>query len=382
MSVLDGITGADARWRSNGSSAPSLPAAAGAPGRPNASQALRQRFDGVFHETFNQNMATVFERGAAGAFDDPTIALAEQAALQRLRAATQSGMRGADAAPGSAPTPDRSAQLAARRELNEVRIEQSEARLHNVSNSLEAEFPKAAQLPSASTGSWDPATFVPRSAEEAEAFAQRMVIDATEGAARLEIVQTQLDAAKFEAANGSGSPAEVAKLQAAYDRQRAYVDKLAAIVDGQTGGMVSDAGDDALAGDTMRDANDLPVEEIARSLRASGMSERQVERVVGATELSVEEEQTPGGSPRLKAIASSMTRFLLTKFQLDREEYRREDRRLDEKRAIARRTADRRAAARAAERERLEERFEVVRREQRARMREAVAKAAARRQRP
>jgi len=386
VSLLDGISGADARWRTNGPQRSTLPTVTGTGGQPNASQALSARFSSVFQQSFNQNMATVFERGVSGAFDDPTIKLQEQAALQRLRAAAQGARHpapathvdGADAAPTS-PAVDHSAEVAARRDLNEARVRQSEARLDNISSSLAAEFPKAAAMPSASTGSWDPATFVPRSAEEAEAFAQRMVIDATEGAARLEIVQTQLDAATFEARAGSGDPAKVAQLQAAYDRQRAYVDKLAAIVDGQSGGMVTDAGEDAMGGHTLRGANDMPVEEIEQSLRASGMSERQIRRVIGATELSVEEEKTPGGSPRLREISSAMTASLIAKFDRDRERFREEERKTEEQQAIARRRRDERAQEKRAEAKRLDARRAAERREQEALRSAALDRAAARR---
>src|SRR5438128_2530104 len=119
-----------------------------------------------------------------------------------------------------------------------------------------------------------------------------MVIDATEAAARLEIVKTQLDAARFEASQGgTGAQQTVAKLQADYDRQKAYVDKLAKIVDTQSGGQVSDAGEDALKGRTLRTADDVSVAELAHELRASGMDEEQVQRVIGAGELGVEQEK-------------------------------------------------------------------------------------------
>src|SRR5690606_37363603 len=122
-----------------------------------------------------------------------------------------------------------------------------------ISASLKRDFPLAAQLQSASTGTWDPATFVPQTREQAAAFAQRLVIDATEAAARLEILKTQLDAARFELArDGSNVDLQqlVASLEASYDRQKGYVDKLASIVDQQSGGQMTDAGVDALAGNT------------------------------------------------------------------------------------------------------------------------------------
>jgi hypothetical protein len=328
VSFVNDISGALVR-RSVQGGQPTTSGANTAPA-PSAASQLQARFGSVFQSTFSSSMATVFARGANGEFDDPTIALQEAAATQRLRAAqelasaggsgatTTTGASAAPTATGSdaaqAATMDVSA--AAQREVYALREKQSEARLSNISSSLAREFPKGAELTSASTGTWDPATFKPRTRAEVEAFAQRMVIDATEAAARLDIVTNQLDAAKFDAAHGGGAAAttKVAQLQAAYDRQRTYVDKLAKIVDDQSGGEVSDAGQDAIDGNTMRDGGDKPVDEIVATLRRSGMDNEQVARVVGAQELSVEEDRTPGGSPRLRKIADDMTATLLKQF--------------------------------------------------------------------
>ncbi|MCW2927669.1 MAG: hypothetical protein JWM86_1637 [Thermoleophilia bacterium] len=353
------------------------------PDGPTAAQQLGQRFGGVFQSTFSTSMATVYERGAAGEFDDPTLRLQEQAALERLRIAQQAAgttatptastgggiggdkgpSTGADAAPDApAAGSDASATAmvnrvattsgqAEQREIYALRVRQSEARLKNISSSLAQDFPKAAGLASASTGTWDPGTFVPKSRDEVESFAQRMVIDATESAARLEIVKTQLDAARFELAHGGGADVQrlVTDLEAGYARQKAYVDKLATIVNTQSGGKVADAGADALNGVTLRDAGDIPVHELAAELRASGMDDEQVKRVIGATELGVEQEKTPGGSPRLKAIAADMTATLMANFNRMREQHREEFRRQENERAETRRQDGRRAERRQAE---------------------------------
>jgi hypothetical protein len=389
------------------------------PGGPNAAQSLSSRFNTVFKTTFSSQMATVLERGEHGDFDDPTLRLQEQAALERLRRAQESqqasgtgsttgtgstGATGANAGPdaagatggganagpatgtnGSTGAADGASQLqpqgtgsyaAEMRDLYNVRVKQSEARLQNISRSLRAEYPKAAQLASASTGTWDPETFVPKTRDEAEAFAQRMVIDATEAAARLEIVQTMRDSARFEAqATGSQSAtALVTQLDAEYERQKAYVDKLARIVDDSSNGAVTSAGSAAMRGETQRDANDLPVEEIVKAMRQSGMSEAAIKRVVGAGELAVDEDVAvkqgrPGGSAKLQAIKQQVSDFTwVNRFNLQEARFRQElviqererqeeqaqaDRRADEKRQDER-AAEKRQARRAQSQQSLE----------------------------
>jgi hypothetical protein len=368
------------------------------PGGPSAGQQVTTRFGAVFQTEFSDTMANVYQRGASGEFDDRTLALEEQAALNRLRVAQQAaGVKpvGSDGVPGSgsgagtgsggatggiggdAPggassgsigggstggvggsdaAPDATTVgVAEQREVYAVRVRQSEARLKNISASLAQDFPLATQLVSASTGTWDPETFQPRTRQEAEALAHRLVIDATEAAARLEIVKTQLDAAKFELSQGAGADVAgvVANLEAAYDRQKAYVDKLAKVVDRHSSGQMTDAGEDALAGNTMRTASDLPIEEIAAALRAEGATDEEIKRVIGAMEVSVEQEKSPEGSPRLKSMANDMSRALLADFnrrmdrmrddRIRREEQRQEEQRLEDKRADRKR-ADQKAA--------------------------------------
>ncbi len=409
MPSFNDINAVVGSFRTSGTQ-PTLPAGQ-QPGGPNAAQSIQDRFGGTFSNTFTNTMATVYERGLAGEFDDRTLALEEQAALQRLRIAQQqAGVKpvgtdgvpgsggvsgggpvegGGDAAPdgvgGEGPAGGANAAHEAtkvvveqQRELYAVRVRQSEARLANISVSLKQDFPLAEQLVSASTGTWDPATFVPQSEEQAAAFAQRLVIDATEAAARLEIVKTQLDAARFELEQGGG--AEVAKLvtelEAAYDRQKTYVEKLATIVDQQSGGMMTDAGIDAMNGDTMRGENDLPVDEIVEALREEGFTEEQIKKVVCASEVAVEQEKTPGGSPRLKAMASEMTRTLLAQFNQSVERMREETRRQEEQRTEQRRIEDKRNERRRVE-EDLKERAADERRTEQVLAEQAQAQRAA-----
>ncbi|MCW2960465.1 MAG: hypothetical protein JWM90_852, partial [Thermoleophilia bacterium] len=330
------------------------------PGASSSAQPLVDRLGSVFESSFKRDFATIFDRGNAGEFDDPELRKAEEAALARFdqyaqvvaaaapttttptstAPAVHSGPM-ANAAPGrggpgagppdvtggggsgasAAPDPQVTAPIAglatgeataAARDVFGVRVRQSEARLTNMSQSLKADYPKAAQLASASTGTWDPTTFVPRTPQEAEAFAQRMVIDSTEAAARLEIVATQLDEARFEASLGSdpAATARVAKLEQELQRQEQYFGKLAAIVD-RASGLFTEAGDAALSGTSLRGAGDLTANEYADRLRAAGVDEASIIRAVGAAEVGIEQVETPGGSPRLKQLATVLSSWAL-----------------------------------------------------------------------
>ena len=52
------------------------------------------------------------------------------------------------------------------RAVFDVQAERAETRLADVSGKLREEYPLAASFASASTGTWDPATFQPRTREE------------------------------------------------------------------------------------------------------------------------------------------------------------------------------------------------------------------------
>ena len=261
-------------------------------------------------------------------------------------------------------------RIAAERDILSIRVQQSKNRLANISSSLERDFPKAAALTSASSGTWDPATFVPRTREEVEAFAQRMVIDATEAAARLEIVKNELDAARFDAQHGGGDDASaaherVANLEIVFARQQAYVDKLATIVDRQSGGQMASVGAAARAGVTLRGAGDISTEELAQAYREAGMDEAQIDRIIGAGELGIEQERTPGGSTRLKQIADSVTESLLVEFNrmTRRHEQRmdtiREDARKDRQQLLETAAEKRVEAKREERKHRLEQEFQA-----------------------
>ena len=364
------------------------------PGGPSAASQVANRFGGVFGTTFTGTLATVVERGKAGEFDDRSIALEEQAALTRLRIAQQAAAvkpvetggvptnatpggiggetpvtgGGETGTPGGASAaPDaNSIAVSETREVYAVKVRASEARLRNVTETLTRDYPLAAKLAPSSTGSWDPETFVPQTREQAEAFAHRMTIDVAQSAARLEIVMAELDAAKFELSQGGGPDVQqrVVELEAAFTRQQAYVAKLGRIVDQNSSGQLTDAGVDARAGRTLRGISDMPVGDVVAALQAQGMDEEEITRVVGAMEVVVEQEKTPGGSERLKKISSDMTRTLVADFnrRIDkmredgrrREETRAEERRLDDKRADKKQT-DQQASETKAEQRRAEQ---------------------------
>lgn len=364
------------------------------PGGPNAAEQVTSRFSTAFRSSFSTTMATVYERGAAGEFDDRTLALEEQAALQRLRQArlgaitpgpvatggvpgepsgiggdgpgTVTGGGGTDMTIGgasAAPT----AGVEEERALLGVRVRQGEARLKKISETLPSTYPLAAKLPSATTG-FKPESFVPRSKDEAAAFAQRLVIDVTEAAARLDIVKTELDIARFELEQGTPgfTAARIAKLEADYERQNAYVAKLAEIVDRHSNGQVTETGTEVLAGQTARTAEDLPVNEIVTALKAEGYSDADIKRVLGAMELPVEEATTPGGSETLKSISSEMTKTLLTEFNRRVEKMQEESRKRDEARAEERRLEDKRATKKRIEKDHVERRADERRAQQEA----------------
>ncbi|MCW2949356.1 MAG: hypothetical protein JWN41_369 [Thermoleophilia bacterium] len=385
VSYYDGIanvvTGLSASPRalSSVTSANTGPQSGDAKRVPAATNPLSTKLDSIFRSTVQRDLQTFFTRGAAGEFDDPALSLAEQAAATRLELLRREAAAGRPvntaspdsvardlpstpegAAPvsGGGPTSE-AATTGAERELSSVRLAQSEARLQIISKKLRAEYPAAATIDSASIR--DPKTFQPRTRAEVKAFAQRMVIDAAEGAARLEIVKNQLDIARADA-RVQPSPetaAKVAELAATFKRQKVYVQQLAAIVDDTSQGGVTDAGVDAMAGHTARSSTDLSARELAGELRANGATEDEIAQVVGAQELSVEEAVTPGGSTRLRQLADTMLTTLLLKFDNIRHEERariakkeaeqRHVERKHEKKVEAQKSAESQAVQRATE---------------------------------
>lgn len=168
------------------------------------------------------------ERGAAGEFDDPGLA-----AVLELRAN--------DTNPFAVAS------------VLEMGVTQAEGRIHRLDVTMRAEFPLAASMPSASTG-WDIEAFVPRTRGEADAFAQRIVVDAVQAAAQLELLVARRERAAHRARAGDVAAArEVGELDRLVEGQLAYVDRLTRVVDSSADGVLTDSGAIALS-----DARDDP----------------------------------------------------------------------------------------------------------------------------
>lgn len=319
----------------------------------------------AFNTSFQRTAATVFDIAAGGGFDDEVLARKEANLLDRLRGAASQfggdvlgggGSGGPTVVGGSHAAPVVSVNdfNATARELLDVRLEQSKARVAKVGQQLAARYPAAASIPNG----YNPTTYIPKSEDDARAFAERIAVDLTTGAAELEVVKSNLDIARFEAENRGVNPAtdaKVAALQAQYDRQIAAVDSLAVAVDKVTGGAVSDVGEDVLAGQSLRAAEDVPVEALAAEMRRAGLDEDSIEAVTGAGELAVEEAQSPGGSKRLDTIVdtakTAMVKWILDQWKKDSvkaaEERRISDEKAEDRRAeqvAINRNANRRAA--------------------------------------
>jgi hypothetical protein len=308
VSSVDGIVNSGGAW-SPTSTSPRAPG-----------QSHRVDLSKIFARAFHRNLDTIFERAR------PTVDSDADASGHTLGRAL----------------PEAATFLAAidqRRNIVGQRLATSVTRLGEVAAKLDAEYPLADVLQPASTGTWDPATFQPRSEGEARAFAQRMAIDMTEAAARLDVVKNELDAARLDAqaTPNAASQAKVKELTQSASRQMQYLAKLSSIVDNASEGSVADMGADALSGETLRSTtSDVSTRELAHEMRAMGFDQREVERMLGAGEVSVEEQRTPGGSERLRRIDAKMGQKMCVEFLLhmwdESARARREDDRAREKR--------------------------------------------------
>lgn len=320
MSSSDGIANSGGTWGSVVTTATPSTAAS----TPTAQQP-RTGLDlgGIFARSFNRSLDTIFVRAQPQTFadlDTPGHSLGQA-------------------------VPQAAAFLAAvdqRRELVDQRLATSVSRLMDVAAKLDEEYPLAEVLAPASTGTWDPATFRPRNEAEAQAFAQRMAIDMTEAAARLDIVKNELDGARLDAqaSNTGAARAKVQELTQDVSRQMEYLSKLASIVDGASEGSVADVGAEALSGSTLRASADVSTRELAREMQSMGFDSAEIERMLGAGEVSVEEQKAPGGSSRLRQIDQKMGQKFVANFLLnmwdDSAKTRRDDDRAREQRQAIR----------------------------------------------
>lgn len=264
------------------------------------------------------------------------------------------------------------AMVAATRETHRLTIEHAKARLDALSTKLPARFALAAELPTATDGSWNPEDFRPRTRAEAEAFAQRMVVDVTMATARLEYLDAMRESVQFEATTLGSSAARttLAQLDAEITAQQSIVDRIAMIVDTSSDGTLTDAGIAAAYGRSVRGELDVAGARLSRSLRARGMSEGAITRILGAGELAAEEVQAPAGSQRLAAASTATASYTWThrdnlKAARADDGRRIEARRQERVRQEEHRQAERREERRA-ERQRLEERATERRLERRA----------------
>jgi len=391
MSIIDGLNTAVGALTGNRVGGSPTPRATGLPlaGTGGASTP-NGRIGTIFDTTFKATFSDVTSQAVNGAWDDPTLRLEETAAVARLaaaRAQLESATTTAPAAgnlvPGggganAAPTVNGSAAAGAGQFISEQRgvlaihVRQSTSRLDKISHDMSVKYPEAAKLASASTGTWDPEAFVPQDEAQAHAFAQRMAVDVVESSARLELIQTQLEAATFEART-TGSPeakALTASLQGDMERQLAYVEKLARIVQSGSNGKLAALGAEALAGNTARGADERSVGEFAGGLH--GMDDETVKTIVGASEVGVE----IGGEHATEATRAQATSALdtvadtLATWTWQHRENLRESRAEYKRDAAARRRADdkrdeTRHAERKQERREADERFSAKRHEHR-----------------
>lgn len=281
------------------------------------------------------------ERGAAGEFDDPGLA-----AVLELRS--------------------RDTNAFAVASVLEMGVSQAEGRIHRLDATLRSEFPLAGTMPSASTG-WDVEAFVPATPAEAEAFAQRIVVDAVQASAQLELLVARRERAAGRARSGDDLAArEVGELDRLVDSQLSFVDRLTRVVDASSGGTLTDSGavaiseartDPELA--AMSDGITAAIGAVfarasARGARPfAGASAEQVrERVVGAAAQARRVAKDPDrGAAEVTGMARDVARFTFDHRSDLRAARRAAATRIEERRARERADEDARAA-----RERIEER--------------------------
>ncbi len=294
------------------------------------------------------------QRYASGEFDDPEIAAQLAASQQSLAAsetvhdvaiATPGVPTGANAAPVATTVFDASTGLIRdEATVQRLLVAQAEARFTNIDAALRTDFPMAELLPSAETG-WDPATFVPTTPADAEAFAQRVVVDATRAAARLDVLVATRDAASV-VARTTGDPtaaAKLAELGRLVDDQVAYVDKLATIVDSSSNGALTDAGARTVRAAFAGGAEAAEVVRVGTAAKRSGASDQVVERLVGAAAIARERVSGRAGADRrVKAIAKDVSEFTWTNRHDLSGARAREERRIEERRSEERREETRR----------------------------------------
>ena len=296
-------------------------------------------------------ITTFRDRYASGEFDDANIAsqlaasqnsLAASNVIHHAAITTPGGADGANAAPAANVFDASSGLIRDEATVQRLLVEQAEARFQNVDAALRHDFPLAELLPSAETG-WDPAAFVPTTPADAEAFAQRVVVDATRAASRLEVLVATRDAAAIVArtTGDAGAAAKVTELGKLIDGQLAYVDKLAALVDSSSRGAVTEAGAATLKAARQGNAEAADVAKVGAAAKGTGASDQVVERLVGAAAIARERVSgREGADRRLRKITAEVATFTFEHRDDLAGARRREARAIEERRVEERRVEE------------------------------------------
>ena len=354
MASLDGI----------GSSSWLLDRLARGQSRRSDATAAANAYAPVIRQTFVQTVTDVMQRAQHGAYDDPDVA----AEIKRLRAKilassapnspglTPSPGSGAHAGPvdplgGPPGTVDGSADAggaraappmtdsaggavsADARRLAILEQQQAQTRLERVRATLHARFTHGATMASALDGGLDIASFRPASKAQAAAFAERLAIDLTEGAAQLEVTASQLQLARIDAASDPSRRPAVAELEQRFAREQSLLVRIAAEVDQRSGGSVQQS---------IR-AGSAPLSALASEARRAGMDEQTV-RELGTLDSMAREEAATGNSQSVNALQSRLNSTIMNWFmqreaqrdEMRREEQRRQDEQYDRDKAVER----------------------------------------------
>lgn len=333
--------------------------------------------------TYAKEVSWAMDRMGAGGYDgdDPGLAAAlAEARLRQLQLASpqQRGMPGVstsgsgDLAAGGAPTtggssavgggtPAISPQQAALR-VAELEALQAQTRATKLSAEMRARLADGVQLgASLQAQGIDPATFQPTTPQEATAFANLMALRSVEAALQVEIVSTQLRAARLREVidgAGSGDPPSVTaqggpsakELKSQLRAANTEVEKYASIVDQKSDHTLSKLGQQVLDGETVREGGVEQARQLQTALKESGLDESAVKLALGANELSHELTETPDdagkGFNRVRDIGRRMLGCLLRDMN-ERAEKRAKE---EERQSAERQRDDERYRAKHAER--------------------------------
>ena len=301
-------------------------------GASDTASELQRMFAPRFQQTFTTSMSTVLTDALQGRFDDPTLTAETETLVQRLgrqasigqsqlgapglRApvrdaimgggpAASAGGGGAHAAPDAAAATGVAgvAATADERRLLEIYSQQAEGRLSRVSASLHGRLGQGAAMPSAASGQLDIHNFKPQNEQQAAAFAERLAIDLTEGAARLDVVGTKLELARFDAQAGSTQAAAlVVSLEREYDAQQAFVIDVATVVDGASG--------NSIAKTAASTPDSVELSRVADTAAREGVERDDAELLSGAYSFAAEEDLT-GNSQLVNNLRQDLSTVLI-----------------------------------------------------------------------